>query len=36
MMIKNGVTHTLISKAVEAYKVSVLSDYCTSTDKMNH
>ncbi|MBI5921157.1 MAG: cysteine hydrolase [Betaproteobacteria bacterium] len=36
MMTQNCVTHTAISKAAEKYKVSILSDCCTTVDQMIH
>lgn len=36
MMTQNCVTHTAISKSAEKYKVSILSDACTTTDEMIH
>lgn len=36
MMTQNCVTHTAISKKAENYKVSILSDCCTSVDEMIH
>jgi len=36
MMTQNCVTHTAISKAAEAYKVSILMDSCTTVDEMIH
>jgi len=36
MMTQNCVTHTAISKKAENYKVSVLTDCCTTTDEMIH
>lgn len=36
MMTQNCVTHTAISKAAEKYKVTVLSDCCTTVDEMIH
>ena len=34
MMTQNCVTHTAISKAAEKYRVTVLSDCCTTMDEM--
>lgn len=36
MMTQNCVTHTAISKKAEKYKIKVLSDCCTTTDKLIH
>ncbi len=36
MMTQNCVTHTAISKQAEKYKVSIVSDCCTTTDQMLH
>ena len=36
MMTQNCVTHTAISKSAEKYKVSILSDCCTTVDEMIH
>ncbi len=36
MMTQNCVTHTAISKAAEAYRVTVLRDCCTTVDPMIH
>ena len=36
MMTQNCVTHTAISKSAERYRVSVLSDCCTSVSQMIH
>jgi nicotinamidase-related amidase len=36
MMTQNCVTHTAISKSAEKYKVSILSDCCTTVDAMIH
>ncbi|UGA53921.1 cysteine hydrolase family protein [Vibrio sp. VB16] len=36
MMTQNCVTHTAISKSAEKYRVSILSDACTTTDEMIH
>lgn len=36
MMTQNCVTHTALSKAAEKYKVSVLTDCCTTVDEMIH
>ena len=36
MMTQNCVTHTAISKAAEAYQVSILSDCCTTVSEMLH
>ncbi|MGX9416152.1 cysteine hydrolase family protein [Vibrio sp. WJH972] len=36
MMTQNCVTHTAISKVAEKYKVSIIEDCCTTTDKMIH
>ncbi|GLT19920.1 isochorismatase [Vibrio zhanjiangensis] len=36
MMTQNCVTHTAISKKAEKYKVSIIEDCCTTTDKMIH
>ncbi len=36
MMTQNCVTHTAISKAAEKYKVSILTDCCTTIDEMIH
>lgn len=36
MMTQNCVTHTAISKAAEAYDVTVLVDCCTTVDEMIH
>ena len=36
MMTQNCVTHTAISKAAEAYKVTVLTDCCTTVSQMLH
>ena len=36
MMTQNCVTHTAISKAADNYKISVLSDCCTSVSEMIH
>ena len=36
MMTQNCVTHTAISKAAEAYDVTVLVDCCTTVDEMLH
>lgn len=36
MMTQNCVTHTAISKKAEKYKVSILEDCCTTTDRMTH
>ncbi|NRA84998.1 MAG: cysteine hydrolase [Gammaproteobacteria bacterium] len=36
MMTQNCVTHTAISKAAEKYKVSIMTDCCTTVDKMIH
>jgi len=36
MMTQNCVTHTAISKAAEKYKVSVLTDCCTSVSELIH
>lgn len=36
MMTQNCVTHTAISTSADKYKVSVLSDCCTTVDQMIH
>ena len=36
MMTQNCVTHTAISKAAEKYKVSILTDCCTTVSQMLH
>lgn len=36
MMTQNCVTHTALSKRAEKYNISVLTDCCTSVDKMIH
>lgn len=36
MMTQNCVNHTAISKTAEKYKVSILSDCCTTVDEMIH
>ena len=36
MMTQNCVTHTAISKAAESYRVTVLTDCCTTVDQMIH
>ncbi|MCG6262699.1 isochorismatase family protein, partial [Vibrio vulnificus] len=36
MMTQNCVTHTAISKKAERYKVSIIEDCCTTTDRMIH
>jgi nicotinamidase-related amidase len=36
MMTQNCVTHTAISKSAEKYKVTVLTDCCTTVDAMIH
>ena len=36
MMTQNCVTHTAISKSAEKYKVSILTDCCTTVDEMIH
>ena len=36
MMTQNCVTHTAISRSAEKYKVSILSDCCTTVDQMIH
>lgn len=36
MMTQNCVTHTAISKAAEKYKVSILTDCCTTVSEMLH
>lgn len=36
MMTQNCVTHTAISKSAEKYKVSILSDCCTSVSQILH
>ena len=36
MMTQNCVTHTAISKAAEAYDVTVLPDLCTTVSEMLH
>ena len=36
MMTQNCVTHTAISKSAEKYKVSILSDCCTTVNEMIH
>jgi len=36
MMTQNCVTHTAISKEAGKYKVSIIKDCCTTTDKMIH
>lgn len=36
MMTQNCVTHTAISKSAEKYKISILSDCCTTVDAMMH
>ena len=36
MMTQNCVTHTAISKVAEKYRVSILSDCCTTVDAMLH
>lgn len=36
MMTQNCVTHTAISKAAEKYRVTVLSDCCTTVSEMIH
>jgi nicotinamidase-related amidase len=36
MMTQNCVTHTAISKAAEAYQVSILPDCCTTVSEMLH
>jgi len=36
MMTQNCVTHTAISKSAEKYKVSVLTDCCTTVDEIMH
>ncbi|WP_406610682.1 cysteine hydrolase family protein [Agarivorans sp. JK6] len=36
MMTQNCITHTALSKATEAYEVSILADCCTTVDEMLH
>ena len=36
MMTQNCVTHTAISKTAEKYKIAIVEDCCTTTDKMIH
>lgn len=36
MMTQNCVTHTALSKAAEKYKISVVTDCCTTVDEMLH
>ena len=36
MMTQNCVTHTAISKAVEKYPVSILTDCCTTVSEILH
>ncbi|HDY7884543.1 cysteine hydrolase family protein [Vibrio vulnificus] len=36
MMTQNCVTHTAISKKAERYKVSIIEDCCTTTDRIIH
>lgn len=36
MMTQNCVTHTAISKAAEAYKVTIVSDLCTTVSEILH
>ena len=36
MMTQNCVTHTAISKSAEKYKVSILSDCCTTVNELLH
>ena len=36
MMTQNCVSHTAISKAAEKYKVTILTDCCTTVDEMIH
>jgi nicotinamidase-related amidase len=36
MMTQNCVTHTAISKSAEKYKVSILTDCCTTVNEMLH
>ena len=36
MMTQNCVTHTVISKAAEKYRTTILSDCCTTVDAMIH
>ena len=36
MMTQNCVTHTALSKAADAYAVSVLTDACTTVDELLH
>jgi nicotinamidase-related amidase len=36
MMTQNCVTHTAISQSAEKYKVSILTDCCTTVDRMIH
>ncbi len=36
MMTQNCVTHTAISRAAEKYRVTVLTDCCTTVDEMIH
>ncbi|MCP4325165.1 MAG: cysteine hydrolase [Psychromonas sp.] len=36
MMTQNCVTHTAISKTAEKYKVSIITDCCTTVDEMIH
>jgi len=36
MMTQNCVTHTAISKSAEKYKVSILTDYCTTVSELIH
>ncbi len=36
MMTQNCVTHTAISKAAEKYKVSILTDCCTTVNQLIH
>lgn len=36
MMTQNCVTHTAISKAAEKYRITVLTDCCTTVDRMIH
>ncbi|MDC0609799.1 cysteine hydrolase [Vibrio sp.] len=36
MMTQNCVTHTVLSKSAEKYRVSIVADCCTTTDPMIH
>jgi len=36
MMTQNCVTHTAISRSAEKYKVSILTDCCTTVNEMLH